>query len=380
MGTELIGNIDNATLYRLAYSFVMTRDELREENVKLFYLKTYNEQIIRNLPIGVIILAPSNAICLINNAALTLLSPGEEPEKHRFSELLGKLAPDTREELQEKLERASEFTWDEIRFGDTHVRMKYFPFTDSLGAVMGNIILIEDISKDILFKEYYIRTQKVSSIAELAAGIAHEINNPLGIIKNYVTLLRLEAKDADAQPLISKIGAEIERINEIIGSLLSFTRLTSKPGQTIDCARIAGETVVLLEHKLAEKGIILKKDLSDEPALIRGDENRIRQVIVNLLVNSIEAVGENREIGVCVRRKPEERVVEIAIEDNGKGIQEDIRDMVFEPFFTSKEGRKNTGLGLTICQHIVQTHDGVIYFHSAPGERTVFTVAFPLAG
>jgi two-component system sensor histidine kinase AtoS len=378
MGTEEIRNIDNFTLYRMAYSFVLTRNELQEDNIKLYYLKMYNEQIIRNLPIGVIILDPLNAIYLINNSALTLIGAGDDVFDRGFSSLLEKLSGETRDDMLSKIRQATEFTWEEIQFESKHVRVKYFPFKDSLGTVMGNIILIEDISKDVSFREYYIRTQKVSSIAELAAGIAHEINNPLGIIKNYVTLLKLEAGNADALPLISKISAEIERIKEIIASLLSFSKLTSKTGRSMDLASALNETIVLLEHKMAEKSIVLTRRVPETPTMITGDENRIRQVFVNLLMNSVEAVDANGTIEVELRRKLDDGVVEVLIADNGRGIDESIRDMVFEPFFTDKEGKNNTGLGLTICHHIVQAHDGVIYFESVPGVRTVFTVAFPL--
>ncbi len=379
LGTEDIKNIDNVTLYRLAYSFVLTRDELQEENIKLYYLKMYNEQIIRNLPIGVIILNPSNEIYLINNSALALINPGVDPADIRFSHLLSKLDDATRQDVLERIGQVTEFSWDEVRFGGKCVRIKCFPFRDGTNAAMGNIILIEDITKDISYREYYIRTQRVSSIAELAAGIAHEINNPLGIIKNYVTLLNLEGGAADASDLIVKVYAEIERINDIISSLLSFSKLTPNPGREVNLSFTLKETLLLLDHKLAEKGIAIRANVPDEPAIIVGDENRIRQVFFNLLINSIEAVGPDGRIEIELKQNLTRRIVEVAIKDNGAGIDQKVKDLVFEPFFTSKEGRSNTGLGLTICQHIIHAHNGVIYFSSIPWVQTVFTVALPMA-
>jgi two-component system, NtrC family, sensor histidine kinase AtoS len=379
LGTEEIKNIDNVTLYRLAYSFVLTRDELQEENIKLYYLKMYNEQIIRNLPIGVIILNPSNEIYLINNSAQELINPGGDHVDMRFSVLLEKLEAATRKDVLERIGQVTEFSWDEVRLGEKYVRIKYFPFNDVTNATLGNIILIEDITKDISYREYYIRTQRVSSIAELAAGIAHEINNPLGIIKNYVTLLKIEGGAADASNLISKVFSEIERINDIIDSLLSFSKLTPNPGKEVNLSFIIKETLILMEHKLNEKGISLRANVPDEPAIIIGDENRIRQVFFNLLINSIEAVGPDGRIEIELRRNLTRRIVEVAVKDNGAGIDGKLKDLVFEPFFTSKDGKKNTGLGLTICQHIINAHNGVIYFSSTPWVQTVFTVALPMA-
>jgi two-component system sensor histidine kinase AtoS len=379
LGTEEIKNLDNVTLYRLAYSFVLTRDELQEENVKLYYLKMYNEQVIRNLPIGVIILNPSNEIYLINNSAQELINPGGDPRNTRFSILLDRLEEGIRKDVLERIRQVTEFSWDEVRLGEKFIRIKYFPFRDSADVTLGNIILIEDITKDISYKEYYIRTQRVSSIAELAAGIAHEINNPLGIIKNYVTLLKIEGGSADASNLISKVYAEIERINDIIDSLLSFSKLTPNPGKEVNLSFIIKETLTLLEHKLVEKSISLLANVPDEPAIIVADENRIRQVFFNLLINSIEAVKAAGRIEVELRQDFTRRIVEVAVKDDGAGIDEKIKNLVFEPFFTSKDGKKNTGLGLTICQHIINAHNGVIYFSSTPWVQTIFTVALPMA-
>ena len=378
MGTEDIGNIDNITLYRMAYSFVLSRDELQQDNIKLYYLKMYNEQIIRNLPIGVIILDPSDEVYLVNHAARQLFGATTDAAEVRWASVLEKLDPETRADILGKLRTLTEWTWEEVQFEGKHVRIKYFPFRDASNNTMGNIILVEDISKDISFKEYYIRTQKISSIAELAAGIAHEINNPLGIIRNYITLLRLGGNEPASQPLIAKIYTEIERINDIIGSLLSFSKLKSSPGRVFDLTRAIDETLILLDHKVAEKAISVRNNPAREQVSVVGDENRIRQVFFNLIMNSIEAVPEHGCIEIVMSKRAADRVAEVAIRDNGVGIDPRIKDMVFEPFFTSKEGRSNTGLGLTICQHIIQAHNGVIYFSSVPGTETVFTVALPM--
>jgi two-component system sensor histidine kinase AtoS len=378
MGTERIENIDNMTLLKLTYSFVLSRDELQKDNITLYYLKMYNEQIIRNIPVGVIVLDEDLNIYLINNSALHLFGGEDKAKPGDFTELIASSSIENKQDIMAKIKNKEEYTWEEIAFdANRRVKIKLFPFMDQDGSFLGNIVLIEDISKEIFFKDYFVRTQKISSIAGLAAGIAHEINNPLGIIKNYLTLLKIEEPTDTTAEFITKILREISRINDIIGSLLSFSKFSPQSRKTFELVSALEDTVILLENRINEKSIILSKHIDPKPVLMEGDENGIRQVFFNLITNSIEAVEPGGTI--CISTKMEQNFVEIGIEDNGSGIEESKRSFIFEPFFSCKEAKKNAGLGLTICQHIVQAHNGIIDFTSIPKEKTTFWVRFPLA-
>ncbi len=149
---------------------------------------------------------------------------------------------------------------EEVIFNNEKIlKISIFPFKDDNFVLLGTIILMEDISKDKYFKDYLLRIEKISSIAELAAGVAHEINNPLGIVKNYIELLKIEEISTTGRLKLDKIENEIDRINRIVESLLSFSKLNTFAKTKINIINVIEEIILLLEHKLKMKCIKLKK-------------------------------------------------------------------------------------------------------------------------
>ena len=224
-------------------------------------------------------------------------------------------------------------------------------------------------------KEYLTEAEKHQYTAELAAGVAHEVNNPLGIINNYLELLKLKERDDDDLIKLEKIQKEIRRITEIIGSLLSFSRLPRKNEAEVSLVELLDEVLLLLGHRVAEKRIKLEKRFQTDPALTTGDENRLKQVFINLLMNSLEAVLDEGRIAVEISKAG--RFLRVRVSDNGHGIPLDLKESVFQPFFTTKLTKTNTGLGLSICDHIIKAHGGTLSYESTPGEWTSFDVLLP---
>jgi signal transduction histidine kinase len=236
--------------------------------------------------------------------------------------------------------------------------------------------VIEDISRDRYFQDYLLRSEKIASIAELATGVAHEISNPLSVVLNYVDLLKRRHRDDPDTERLGKIERELNRIGEIIGSLLSFSKVRKVPMEPLRVDRIVGEVALLVDHKIREKSIDLRLPTQCEEILVYGEENSLKQVFVNLLINSIEAVLDHGTIEITVRRIEPDDCVEVAIVDDGCGIPHELMDRIFDPFFSTKAGKKNTGLGLSICQHIVESHEGVILCES--NGKTVMSVRLPI--
>lgn len=379
-GTEEIRDIDKLKLIKMTYSFVLSREELEQDNRELFLLKKYNENIIRNLPIGVVILDLRKRISVVNFAAVRILALGdEELIGLPVGTLFARCAMERAREIEETISPEDEHAWEELHCGDKAlIRLRAFPFKDDDYKHLGTILVIEDISRDRYFQDYLLRSEKIASIAELATGVAHEISNPLSVVLNYVDLLkRGHANGTDAERL-SKIERELHRIGEFIGSLLSFSKVRKIPMEPLSVARLISDVVLLVEHRVREKCVDLRVRAAPEDILVYGDENSLKQVFVNLLINSVEAVLERGSVEVAVDRIEEGDCVEISVIDDGCGIPPDIKERIFDPFFSTKAGKKNTGLGLSICQHIVESHEGVIL--CSCGEKTVMSVRLPIYG
>jgi two-component system sensor histidine kinase AtoS len=381
VGTEEIKGLDRMKLLRMTYSFVLSRDELEQDNKELFSLKKYNESIVRNLPVGVVILDDRNKLYMLNAPAAKLLGIAREGGVSRSIESLS-LRRKIREygEIIRCIKEQKEGRWEEARLSDGRVlKVSTFPFKDEDYKFLGTIILLEDITKELLFKDYLLRAGRVASVAELAAGIAHEINNPLGIILNYTDLLKRKSMvAADGRENVLIIESELQRIKEIIASLLSFSRIEDTHMIPVDLEETLDDVERLVRHKMLEKEVRFVRRRADGRAVVRGNGNKLKQVFINLLLNSVEAVHPGGTIEVETHVSAEPPAVEVRVIDDGCGIPDGIRDRIFDPFFSTKSAEKNTGLGLSISQHIVETHEGFLDFRS--GDRTAFTVHLPLLG
>jgi two-component system sensor histidine kinase AtoS len=384
MDTESIKDLDRIKLINMTYSTLLSREELNRENRELYYFKTYNEDIIKNIPVGVIILDREGSPYLINIAARKILDL-EDPQSNTsvvnqpFATLIAEKPLEGIEEIFRHIRDRDELLMEELSYGEEMtVRLSVLPFRDEDYAFLGTIILIEDISQDQYMREYLLRSEKIASIAKLAAGVAHEINNPLEIVHNYVELLKQKNLDWDGQTKLTKIAREVNRISQIVANLLSFSKSGSTDYRSVNPIEILEDVLLLLEHKLKEKRISVERQFSDSGNRILGDENTLRQLFMNLLINGIEAVSDQGKITVMLKSFTEEGYIEVAFRDNGGGIPEKILNKIFDPFFSTKTGKNNAGLGLSICQHIVEAHQGLITCSSRPGKGTLFSLRFPL--
>jgi two-component system sensor histidine kinase AtoS len=378
-GTELVQDMDRVRLINLAFTFALNIEPKKSEPPNPPLLRHFNDEVIKGLPTGVIIFDHQDRIILYNVSASRFLSLKEDTITGlSLDELFSRLGLEGREEIAEEIRKRERSSWERINFGVKKVmRLKVLPITEEDGSFSGTIMFIEDVSMDHFVKEYLMRAEQVESIAELAAGVAHEINNPLGIIQNYVELMKMDGEGKDRES-ITMIEKELSRIVEIVSSLLSFSRVNQLPKKKINPALLIDEVLLLLSHKLRDKRIKIVKNYETGDALISGIENKLKQLFINIITNAYEAVLDNGTIEIRVREEKRSGYVEISITDNGYGIPREIQNEIFSPFFSTKMTKTNTGLGLAICQHIVEIHNGVITFESTPGEKTSFTVKLPV--
>ncbi len=379
-GTERVADLDQYRLFQLTYSFALGKREIETDRMRFYLLKRYSESLVRHLPIGMVILDTADVVQLVNFSGIEAFDLPEGPESPPSLEgLLERLGQPAAGEIRERIAAREEGSWDEIAIGeDSLVRVDVFPLRDDQAAFIGTTILVQDVSIDRFMKDYIIRAEKMATLAQVAAGVAHEINNPLFIIRNYVELLKQKRLDPDFGQKLDKIDRELLRIDEIIGSLLSFSRFKERPGGRADLVAVLEQSILLLQHNLSTKNVRLQKEIAAGAVQVSGDENQLTQLFLNLIMNSIDAVLDGGLIRVGLTVHAEDRFAEVTVADNGYGIPDDIRQNIFSPFFTTKVNKKNTGLGLSICHQIAEAHHGVIAFSSVPGQLTEFTVRLPL--
>jgi len=241
----------------------------------------------------------------------------------------------------------------------------------------GVVIIVEDITEFKRLMDQTIQSEKLAEVGRLTAGIAHEINNPLSIVSYATELLRREQPITVFQDeMLEKIEIEVERLKTLTGGLLSFSSNRETKNRLVNLNDLITEVLKLLRFELQRKSIQLDTELSEVP-LITADPNKLRQVLVNLVMNAVHALqGQGRVVLRTALNT--DGTVELQVEDDGPGIDLELQEQIFAPFFTTKPEGEGTGLGLYICQNIINGHGGSITLTSSPGMGTMFRICLPV--
>lgn len=281
--------------------------------------------------------------------------------------------------------RVDHFETVRVRKDGTRVEVSLTisPVRNSAGEVVGASKVARDITERKLAEERLRRTEKVAAAGQLAAALAHEINNPLSVVTNALYLLRQNrAVDERARSLIEIANAELGRMTRIVKQSLAYYR-TGSVAKKVDIAAAVEESLEVFGPRLERKGIQLLKKTQSSCCVI-GFPDEIRQAIDNLLVNAIEAMPAGGRLGVSLHNVHEWRNgnrhgARLTVADSGTGIENSIRNQIFEPFFTTKP-EKGTGLGLWVVRGIVTKHEGTIRVRSSdsPGKSgTAISIFWP---
>jgi len=232
-----------------------------------------------------------------------------------------------------------------------------------------------------------LRAEKLASVGRLAAGIAHEVGNPLASIGNYVEVLRRRGADSE---IVAAIEREIARIDTIVKSLLDYARPRGGQRDPLDVGDVVSGAVALLDAQGVLRAVALETDIGASLPPVSGDRAALEQVIVNLLLNAVDAAGAGGRVvaraeaagaGGPLRDAPAGApAVRIVVEDGGPGVPDDVRERVFDPFYTTKAPGHGTGLGLAIVQRIVHDHGGRVDVGTSSLGGAAFAVTLPSAG
>ncbi len=229
-------------------------------------------------------------------------------------------------------------------------------------------------------KEQLVQSEKLAAIGQLAAGVAHEINNPLAVILGFAQGLdrRIESGSPFRLP-VSSIVRESLRCKSLVQELLTFSRTARKTIERVDVNELLRGTATLLETRARTQETTLVLDLGNDSPEVLANGTQLQQVIVNLGNNALDAIGTGGEVVLCSQGSGAGEV-HIQVRDTGAGIPADILPRIFDPFFTTKEPGKGTGLGLSLAHEIVHQHGGEIDVHSEVGRGTTMTVRLPVPG
>jgi PAS domain S-box-containing protein len=251
--------------------------------------------------------------------------------------------------------------------------------------------IIRDVSERMRMESQLFQTEKLASLGIMAAGMAHEINNPLTSIMMYSQILGMNKEMGEEDKgCVSKIEEDAGRIADIVNSLLVFSRPSSRQAEVVDIRETMDKAITFVRYRKGRKKFSIDCTYGDDIPSLSGVTTEIQEIFLNLLINARDALEEDGSIRISVRHHPPgaarpvefpgaapDGVVEISVADDGEGIPAAHLKKIYDPFFTTKPPGKGTGLGLAVVRRLVENHYGCIVVRSKPGEGTVFQVYLP---
>jgi hypothetical protein len=368
--------LENARLYR----------SLEQKAAEFEALKEHSENTIESLDAGILVLDLDGKIVRFNRALERLygLSRGDALGR-TFDDLFP--AP-VRETLDAALGKAwwtraetsgiSRLKLVSLSGEERVVKLQVAPFVTSNDESTGTIVIFEDITVRVDLETQLQLREKMASLGLLAAGVAHEVNTPLTGISSFTQmLLDQSAEDDPKTALLEKIERQTERASKIVNNLLNFARQGRASFVPVQLNDVVRDVLSLLEHQLTRARVKVRLELKENLPEVLGDENKLQQVFLNLILNAQDAMSSGGWLAIRTSFVRDE--VSAVVSDTGQGISHDDIKRIYDPFFTTKRaGASGTGLGLSITYGIIQEHSGQIQVESSLGQGTSFQIRLPV--
>ncbi len=354
--------------------------EIEDREAAIRAMKAYTESILNSVSSGVISCDQRGRVATANPEAARLLgfSPGEmamaplsrvfatHTELLRAAELV----------LSGEQQRATlETDLAPVSGAPLPVAVRITPHLSG-SRLLGIVITIEDLSEVIDLTEQLLRADRLANLGELVAGVAHEVRNPLGVIKASVQMMQQEpAGYAAGTELARVVVQEIDRLDALVNTLLDFGRPSHSQLGPVSAGRALDEVILITKQFARQQRVSVRRDFDESLPPVWADEDRLKQVFVNLISNAVQAMpgGGSITIGAAAH----DGFLQLSFTDTGTGIAGTEKDRIFDPFHTSRAD--GSGLGLSIVHRIVDAHNGYITVDSEPGGGSAFTVGLPLA-
>ncbi len=379
---------------------------------KVTMLVNHNESILKHMSSGLIATDRRQVISTCNDKAREIL---RLPPMDVVGQKIGILPPALQQMLSSTLEGKATYSNHEVEILSDRNAVAYLNAATSLlkdesGNMTGALLVFNDLTEIKLLESEMWRADKLASLGTLAAGMAHEIKNPLVSIKTFAQLLPTKYEDKDFRDTFSAITVEeVERINSIVEKLLEFARPAATMFEPVDIITIIREVLMLLTPELTKHGVVVSESFEAPAAPMVGDKGQLKQALLNLCLNGMQAMqgvenGGNKELSITVGfRKRRHRTSEgsatdeiaqmfygtevptseedaetlvVKVRDTGKGIGRTELARIFDPFFTTRE--KGLGLGLAVVHGIVKEHSGNISVDSEENAGAEFTISLPV--
>jgi two-component system sensor histidine kinase HydH len=372
MGTILLlVGFAGFTLLFLVQSYRSTRASLSK-------IKAFSDNIVENVPIGLLALDHQGKIAAFNKGAESILKcsatevMGQTASKCIPAALLKEVNRSQNHDdiIEKEIEcPAADGKTVPLQIGASSI-------TDENDDFVGNVLLFKDLTEVRALRREVARSQRLATVGRLAAGVAHEIRNPLSSIKGFATYFKQRYSDRpDDQQTADIMIQEVDRLNRVVGQLLEFARPISIKPQQISLQALVTDSLKLIVDQAAEKNISIHVQNNARVDEARIDPDRINQVLLNLYLNAIDSMESGGELKVEISAGGQDRDTVIQVSDTGSGIRPEDLTKIFEPYFTTKS--TGTGLGLAIAHNIIEAMGGNIKVTSDSGNGTSFRVTIP---
>ena len=376
---------------RLATELAATNEELQLQLAEKDRISSFLNNILESITSGIVVVGLDGRVTLSNIAAERMLGLADGAAEGRphgevlragpigefFAECAASDEPATRSREVELTAAGGE----DGETGRSHCHVVFTPVLNRSGRRVASLLVIQDVTRLKVLEEQALRAGRLAAMGEVAAQLAHEIRNPLGSIEIFATLLSRDLKGSDERKLADNIVIGVKSLNAVVSNMLTFTRTVEIHPESIELNELVQETFAFMEQLLSAQEITLQLDLDADLGEASVDPELLKQVLLNLAQNSIQAMPEGGNLTVStsgVTTDEGGRAAVIRIADTGCGIQQADLSRIFDPFFSTRRG--GTGLGLSVVSQIIGKHDGVIQAESEPGIGTKMTITLPLGG
>jgi two-component system sensor histidine kinase HydH len=350
----------------------------RATRMSLSRIKAFSDNLVEHMPIGLVATDDHRRITSLNHVAGTILGLSAEAV---MGENAADVLPEDLWQMLKDLDMEKGVVEKEIdcTVGEAEMiplEISATSLSDENGTFLGYVLLFKDLSEVRSLRKEIARSQRLASVGRLAAGVSHEIRNPLSSIKGFATYFKERYHDVPENQQISNLMIqEVDRLNRVVGQLHEFARPIKISRKSIPVEAFLKDSLKLIERQATEANIDIKTRFDPEIDTAFFDTDRINQVLLNLYLNAIESMDNEGTMTVTLEKNMKKDGIEIRVSDTGSGIDENDLAHVFDPYFTTKAS--GTGLGLAIVHNIVEAHGGEIKVESRLGQGTTVRILLP---